>query len=529
MFTRSAAAIALSLVASGVLLPAAAAAPVRPNDREDRHVLLISVDGLHASDLSQWTSTHPGSHLARLSRQGTTFSEASSAQPSDSFPGLLAMVTGGTPKTTGVFYDDSYARNMWAPGTNCAGAPGAEMQYFENLDKTDKAGLIPRFTSIDPANLPLARVNGVCTAVPPHKFLLTNTIFNVADNAGLYTAWSDKHPAYDIVNGPAGDGVMDLYTPEINTSAVPDPTTVSVAATDAYDQLKVQAVLNEIDGKTSDGKRSAPVPAIFGMNFQSVSVGQKLVNPIKSCQRNPTSTCDPTYFPGGYEPGTLKFTPQLAQAMAYVDGALGSMADKLQEKGLMESTEFIISAKHGQSPIDPSKLHKIGDAVSPILTAAGIAIGQNTEDDISLVWLKDQHQTAAAVKALQADKAGANTARIQSVLWGDALADKFGDPLKNDRTPDLIIQPIPGTIYTSSKAKVAEHGGFATDDTHVALLVVNGTANHEGEDAASPTAGRVISTPVFTRQIAPSILQFLGLDPDALKSVQVEKTATLPN
>jgi hypothetical protein len=177
------------------------------------------------------------------------------------------------------------------------------------LPRTDAADLIPRFTSIDPANLPLARVNGVCTSVSPHKFLLTNTIFNVANNAGLYTAWSDKHPAYDIVNGPSGDGVMDLYTPEINTSAVPDPTTVSVAATDAYDQLKVQAVLNEIDGKTSDGKRSAPVPAIFGMNFQSVSVGQKLVDPVKSCQRNPTSTCDSAYVPGGYAPGTLKFTP----------------------------------------------------------------------------------------------------------------------------------------------------------------------------------------------------------------------------
>src|SRR6202022_2740065 len=136
--------------------------------------------------------------------------------------------------------------------------------------------------------------------------------------------------------------------------------------------------------------------AIFGMNFQSVSVGEKLVNPILSCSRNPTSTCDPNYFPGGYEPGTLKFTPQMAQAMAYVDGALGSMADELKDKGLWESTEFIISAKHGQSPIDPSKLHKIGDAVSPILTAKGIGIGQNTEDDVSLIWLADPRQTAAA-------------------------------------------------------------------------------------------------------------------------------------
>ena len=124
---------------------------------------------------------------------------------------------------------------------------------------------------------------------------------------------------------------------------------------------------------TSDGKRHAPVPAIFGMNFQSVSVGQKLVNgSVVPAQSRPVRAT-PTYVPDGCEPGSPAFTPQMAQAMAYVDGALGSMADELQEKGLTESTELIISAKHGQSPIDPAKLHKIGDAVSPILTAAGMA------------------------------------------------------------------------------------------------------------------------------------------------------------
>jgi hypothetical protein len=131
---------------------------------------------------------------------------------------------------------------------------------------------------------------------------------------------------------------------------------------------------------------------------------------------------------------------------------------------------------------------------------------------------------------VQADKAGANTARIQTILWGDVLADQFGDPLKNDRTPDLIVLPIPGTIYTRSAAKVAEHGGFSTDDTHVALLVVNGTSSHarEGAQSQSQARGRVVSSPVVTRQIAPSILQFLGLNPDALQSVRIEKTAPLP-
>ncbi len=518
----------------GLLVPAQAA-PLddsellqQAQDDRGRHVLLISVDGLHASDLAQWVSKHPDSALADLQKRGTTFSHASASEPSDSFPGLLAIVTGGSPKTTGIFYDDSYDRAMWAPRSNCAGKPGAEMLYAENLDKVDKSGNIPRFTSIDPANLPLAMLNGKCTPIYPHQFLHTNTIFEVARANGLYTAWSDKHPAYEIVNGPSGNGTNDLFTPEINTT-LNDPTTIRVAVTDAYDQLKVNAVPNEIDGKTSDGNKTAPVPAIFGMNFQSVSVGQKLVDPVLSCDRNKKGGCDPHYFPGGYQKGSLEFTPQLAQAMKYVDGAFGSMVNELRERGLQGSTDIIISAKHGQSPIDPTKLAKIGDQVTTVLNNAGVKLGgndggQNTTDDISLVWLPDQSQTAAAVKALEADRKGANTANIQYVLSGDALADKFGDPLHNTRTPDLIVQPIPGTIYTHSVAKVAEHGGFAAHDTHVALLVVKGSSEERSGDDASA----VVDEAVATRQIAPTILQFLDLDPSALKSVREEGTRPLP-
>jgi hypothetical protein len=428
------------------------------------------------------------------------------------------MVTGGTPKTTGVFYDDSYSHALWAPGNACSGAPGTETQYAENLDKLVNGGT-PLFTTIDPANLPMGMLTGNCVPIFPHSFLKTNTIFEVAHNAGLRTAWADKHPAYELVNGPSGSGVDDLFTPEINNDS--NPTGTSVAATAANDQLKVNAVLHEIDGLTSDGQHSAPVPAIFGMNFQAVSVGQKLVDPVKSCQRNPTATCDPTYFPGGYQPGTLHFTPQLASGLAYVDGALGTMVAELRKQDLLDSTTIVISAKHGQSPIDPASLFKIGDQITPILTAAGITAAQTTEDDIALVWLQDQTQTAVAVKALRTNQAGPNKARIQSVLSGDALADHFGDPLRNDRTPDLIVQPIPGTIYTGSKAKVAEHGGFAEDDTHVALLVVNGAANDDRD-------ARTHTEPVHTTQIAPTILRILGLRPEALKAVQLEHTAPLP-
>ena len=44
-----------------------------------------------------------------------------------------------------------------------------------------------------------------------------------------------------------------------------------------YDSYKVQAVLNEIDGYDHSRKTKVGVPAIFGMNFQTVSTAEKLL------------------------------------------------------------------------------------------------------------------------------------------------------------------------------------------------------------------------------------------------------------
>jgi hypothetical protein len=229
-------------------------------------------------------------------------------------------------------------------------------------------------------------------------------------------------------------------------------------------------------------------------------------------------------MPGGYVTGTLEFTPQLASAMRFVDDSLGKMAKTLLGEGLAGSTKFIISAKHGQSPINPAKLAKPGDVISPILTAAGVDIAQITTDDTALIWLKDQSQVTQAVTALDADRTGANTGHIQSILSGAPLAARYNDPAKDPRTPDIIIQPIPGTIYSKSKAKVAEHGGGAEDDTHVALLVVDGTSmdGHAGGTA------KVVDEKVSTKQVAPTILGFLDLDARKLDAVRAEGTHALP-
>lgn len=561
---RAAGAMSILVVTAALTAGSAGVSSTSAKPPAFQHVLLISVDGLHASDVTQCVADDLCPNLAALVGHGTAYANASTSEPSDSSPGLMAMMTGATPALTGVYYDDAYDRTLYAPaaqsasGTqNCTGEPGTATAYDESIDTNapsvanHEVGTRTILNEkIDPTQLPYGIVGGKCVPIEPNDFLRANSIFSVASAAGLRTAWADKHPAADaqVAGNGTPDAVTDPFMTEINADIIPatledtrgrvvtfplnDPTgtngqsiTNSVADTESYDQIKVDAVLNEIDGRNSAGTRKVGVPAIFGMNFQSVSVGEKLIDPILSCARNTSGGCDPNYVPGGYEPGTLKFTPQLAGAISWVDSALGSMVSELKAEGRLDSTEIIVTAKHGQSPINPAKLALIGHAESTVLSNAGIDVAATTDDDVALLWLADQSQTPAAVAALRASVKNGNPARIQYVLSGKSMIAHFDNPEFDSRTPDIIIQPIPGTIYSSSTAKVAEHGGFSTDDTHVALIVVNGA--QLDKNGAGHT-GLVVTTSVTTYQVAPTVLVALGLDPRALDSVQIQHTKVLP-
>ncbi len=72
-------------------------------------------------------------------------------------------------------------------------------------------------TVIDPTQLPVDPKT--CKPVYPHQYIKVNTVFEVVRAAGLRTAWSDKHAAYEILNGPSGNSIQDLFTPEINSDA----------------------------------------------------------------------------------------------------------------------------------------------------------------------------------------------------------------------------------------------------------------------------------------------------------------------
>jgi len=546
---RRAAAVAggvAALIAGTATGPALAAGqPAHGGSSPIRHVLLISVDSLHQQDLAWYTRTHPHSALARLESHGAEYSQARTPFPSDSFPGLVGQVTGGDPGVTGVYYDDTFSHGVFPPGTTkCTGpVPGGAVDYDESDDLSPTSldagqglaglpGSILQMTGnpvsvINPAALPVDPSS--CKPILPNQYLQVNTIFDVARQHGLRTAWTDKHPAYQIVSGPSGAGVQDFFTPEINSDALGFPAgndwTTDNAATMKYDSFKVQSVLNEIDGFDHSRARHVGVPAIFGMNFQTVSTAQKL----------PSSDG----LTGGYRPGGQVPGPLLTRALDYVSAQVGRMAAEIRARGLAGSTAIIISAKHGQSPTDPSALARVDDgpvidAVNKAWTAAhpkaGDLIVSASDDDGMLLWLSDRSQAAASfVKhfLLSHPAAGNNiggkaitvqASGLKRVLAGAAAARLFGVPATEPRHPDVVGIAQHGVVYTGGTSKIAEHGGDDPQDRHVPILVVLPGLAH----------GQTVGAPVETTQIAPTILRLLGLNPRALQAVRIEHTQVLP-
>lgn len=362
------------------------------------------------------------------------------------------------------------------------GAPGASLTDGGNQ-------------SIDPAKLPRDPARG-CDPVYPWNFLRTNTIFGVIHAAGGRTAWSDKHAVYASVSGPTGtrfpSNLDDYYAPDVNSSVVglPGVTTPSTpnhpggvscatvrdasqlgswtdsfANIQCYDTLKVNAVLNWIKGKSHLGASNAPVPRLFGMNFQAVSVGQKLIE---------------NGLAGGYTDNAATPTGPMLDEIEFVDAGIGEMVTELKNNHILNSTLIIITAKHGQSPIDPhqtfktkanSPAHLLHAFLHPSEDPNGPDIGP-TEDDVSLLWLADSSagltQSAVAVLENNAPADGAG-----EIFYGPSLTTMFNAPGLDPRTPDMI-------------------------------------------------------SAVETTQVAPTILWSLGLDPGRLQAVQAEGTPILP-
>ncbi|KAI9768288.1 MAG: hypothetical protein M1839_004152 [Geoglossum umbratile] len=403
----------IGLVAAVV---AALLGPVRADNDDDhryKYVALFSIDGLHGSDVEKYVAMRPGSTIASLLKTGYEYTNAYCPGPSDSFPGTLAQVTGATPRTTGVWYDDIWDR----------------IAYDESID-FDSTELFSG--GINPANLPKAKIDGKCVPLYPHMRLRVNTVWEILTSKGLETAYTDKHPAYDLVRGPSGKGLTQGYFPEI--AAVP----VTVDDTIGYDKIHVSAFLDWINGGTPanyEGAKLSGIPTMFGGNFQAVSVGQKTTGYVAA-------------------PG-FPFTDPLLKAYDFVDASLGQVVDALKAKKIYDDTLIIIADK--------------------------------------------------------------TDLKIKNVISDGALVSRFGNPITDPAVPDIIVAPVPGIIYTTSTSKIAEHGGIGEEDRHVACFVSNPGLKK-----------KTFSQRIRTKQIAPTILKALGLNPRDLKGVVAERTDLLP-
>lgn len=620
-------AVALGGLAATSTSAASAATPLA---HPTKHVVLISIDGMHESDLNWFVHTHPTSTLAMLKKYGANYTNALTSNPSDSDPGGTAIMTGGNPKSTGVYYDVEYSHSVLDPtATSCIPgqhATGGNVVYDSPDDATAS---VPDFlgASASNANGPFPAfdengsiygVNGVdhnparimnlrnsassfnygtfpistatCNRVTPWDYLGDNTIFQVIHAAGKRTAWSDKHAIYMSFNGPGSNGksIDDFFGPEIDSQAVmpngapylnaaggSDDWAHIDAATKQYDAYKVNAVLNEINGRDHSGRTVTGVPAVLGMNFQAVSVAQKL--PVDSADlllngkvvnygsALPTTGNYTVSAPeqGGYTSANVP-GPVVTKALTFVSQQLARVIADVRARGLASSTTFVITAKHGQSPTDPSQIRtlKDGPIVSDINSAwtAGVAanawapgapavaipahpantslIVAGTDDDLWQSYLSDHSQAADtfvvdylmshSATAYDVNKNAVTIAHdgVQKCYAGAAARAFFGAAtptspnvvtVNNGRNPDVFCQTQVGVVYAGAGKKLAEHGGMNPQDRHV-LMIVWGANAHSSTQTAQ----------VETTQVAPTILWLLGLNPSALRAVRVEGTTVLP-
>jgi hypothetical protein len=154
-----------------------------------------------------------------------------------------------------------------------------------------------------------------------------------------------------------------------------------------------------------------------------------------------------------------------------------------------------------------------------------VALG--TDDDGMLLWLNDRSTSATDFagnflmnynnNAASIDNKPVTSAGLSQVYSGEAAAQLIGVEQSDPRVPDVIGISQYGVVYTAHKHKIAEHGGDHTEDRNVPILVV----------LPGSSGGSAVTRPVETTQIAPTILELLGLNPNELTAVQAEGTQPL--
>ena len=203
-----------------------------------------------------------------------------------------------------------------------------------------------------------------CAPVFPWQFVRTNSIFGVIHKAGGYTAWSDKHPAYASVAGQDGteragrflwarDQFQCCGSAQCDDTGwsgfLRDGTGHGADLTAWTNSFKNIQVLRHAEGER-DPERDRRVESPGHAKTQDADhLWDEL--PGGQCGREADRR---EARNGGYLDAAGTPTATLLSEIEFADDAIGEMVNKLKDRGQYESTLIIVTAKHGQSPIDPN-------------------------------------------------------------------------------------------------------------------------------------------------------------------------------
>lgn len=216
---------------------------------------------------------------------------------------------------------------------------------------------------------------------------------------GHRTAWIDKHPAYDILNGPGapaegpGGNIDDFFAPQIDAAL-----TREIPAAQLYDGLKAGAILHEI-----------------------------------------------------------------------ADRSIGRMLRELRAQGLASSTLMIVTAEHGNAPIDRTRLKIISNrtVLTPALDTRSPLDRFHIADDVLVEWLAAGHHAdvQAVIDGLLARQAAGTDLGIGRFYSGRELTALLGDPLTDPRAPDFVLSPRLGHLRESpgeDRRSCVDHEPFSS-------------------------------------------------------------------
>ncbi|KAJ6102005.1 hypothetical protein N7486_004432 [Penicillium sp. IBT 16267x] len=381
-----------------------------------KQVVYLSFDGMHQSDLVKYIEMYPNSTFASVVDSSVVFNNAKASKPSDSFPATIAPFTGASARVSGVYWQVTWAKDLYPPSSNCSGPIGAQADWSQVIDLN--ASSITGGNTFNLSAVPM-KLNswGVCEPLFPHDYLRVNTVFG-----------------YFPENAAVASNLEDQL---------------------AWDDLHWSALANVTAGHYVNGTGSIDF-SIIGSNFNSFTWAQS----SGSGYANGSTLANPI------------FSPNLTATLHAADAKLGAFIEQLKDAGKLESILLIVSSKQGQSPVDESTLTLIDPQL--VIDATGVNVSLLTSSDVGLIWLEDGHDAVTAKTNLLAK---AEELNIVNVLAGDEVWEYgFGNPRLDPRAPDVIVLAKDGTLYESGATE--DHGAWFPDDLDVPLVFYNPTFTH---------------------------------------------------